>query len=189
MTSSDPQQQELDRIAEEFAASIRKGENPSIDTLVDHYPQDARQLRELLNSIAMIERIKQQNLQGNLDREHDTLTVQQLDDYRIVREIGRGGMGLVFEAIDQSLHRRVAIKVLPSGLLSDPRNLDRFRREARAVARLRHPNIVSVFGVGQSDQYHYYVMDYIDGINLRQWIGARNRRDGRCVCDTLRYGE
>jgi serine/threonine protein kinase len=171
MTSTDPDQRELDRVAEEFAASIRNGENPSIDTLVNHFPQDAQQLRELLGSIAMIEGIKQQNRQCDFDRQHDKLTVQQLDDYRIVREIGRGGMGLVFEAIDQSLHRRVAIKVLPSGLLSDPRNLERFRREARAVARLRHPNIVSVFGVGQSEQYHYYVMDYIDGINLRQWIG------------------
>ncbi len=170
MTPTNPDPQDIDRIAEEFSNAIRSGENPSVDTFIDRYPDDSEQLRQLLNSIEMIERIKRQSVQDDVQRKHHELTVQQLDDYRIVREIGRGGMGLVFEAIDQSLHRRVAIKVLPSGLLSDPRNLDRFQTESRAAARLRHPNIVSVFGVGQSGQYHYYVMDYIDGINLRQWI-------------------
>jgi serine/threonine protein kinase len=79
-------------------------------------------------------------------------------------------MGIVYEAIHESLGRRVAVKVLSSGLLGDKKHLARFRREARAAAKLRHTNIVPIFGVGQSDNHHYYVMDFVDGMSLRQLI-------------------
>lgn len=169
MSSLPLDQQSLDRIAEEFSIAIRSGDDPSIDDYVQRHGGDDT-LRQLLTSIAMIEGIKRDTDATGPSVAHPKLTVTELDDYKIVREIGRGGMGLVFEAFDQSLHRQVAIKVLPSTLLSDSRNLDRFRREAKAAARLRHPNIVSVFGVGQADDHHYYVMDYIDGVNLREWL-------------------
>ena len=74
---------------------------------------------------------------------------EKLGEYRIVREIGRGGMGLVFEAVQESLGRHVALKVLPFHGLLSPTQLERFRREARAAARLHHTNIVPVFGVGE----------------------------------------
>ncbi len=170
MSSANLDQQALDRIAEEFSESIRRGEKPSIDDYVARYRDPSGQLRSLLNSIAMIEGIKQESGRSGPKIAEHRLSIQQLDDFRIVREIGRGGMGVVLEAIDQSLHRRVAIKVLPESLVNDPRNVDRFRRESKAAARLRHPGIVSVFGVGQAADYHYYVMDFIDGVNLRQWL-------------------
>src|SRR5262249_37695843 len=79
---------------------------------------------------------------------------------------GRGGMGVVYEAEQESLGRRVALKVLPGHALLDPRQLARFHREARAAAKLHHTNIVPVFGVGQQDGLHYYVMQFIPGQSL-----------------------
>src|SRR5690242_21227587 len=92
--------------------------------------------------------------------------LQQLGDYRIIREIGHGGMGVVYEAEQVSLGRHVALKVLPSQALVNPTHLERFRREAKAAARLHHTNIVPVFGVGEADRVHYYAMQYIAGEGL-----------------------
>jgi eukaryotic-like serine/threonine-protein kinase len=86
--------------------------------------------------------------------------------FQIIREIGRGGMGVVYEAVEEVLSRRVALKVLPSSALHLPRQVERFEREARAAARLHHTNIVPVFGVGHYHGLHYYVMQYIDGPGL-----------------------
>src|SRR5262249_28339597 len=86
--------------------------------------------------------------------------------YRILREIGRGGMGVVYEAEQESLGRRVALKVLSAGSLLDPKQVRRFEREARAAARLHHTNIVPVFGVGRQDGHHYFVMQFIAGVGL-----------------------
>ena len=77
--------------------------------------------------------------------------LERLGDYRILREIGRGGMGVVYEAEQESLGRHVALKVLPEQRSPDPKQLRRFQREARAAARLHHTNIVPVFGVGEHD--------------------------------------
>jgi serine/threonine protein kinase/predicted Zn-dependent protease len=93
---------------------------------------------------------------------------EQLGDYRILREVGRGGMGVVYEAVQESLGRHVALKVLPAQALLDPQRLARFRREAQAAARLHHTNIVPVFGVGEADGCAYYVMQFIRGRGLDQ---------------------
>jgi eukaryotic-like serine/threonine-protein kinase len=86
--------------------------------------------------------------------------------FKIIREIGRGGMGVVYEAEEELLNRRVALKVLPSGALHHPKHVERFRREAKAAARLHHTHIVPVFGVGEQAGHPYYVMQYIDGRGL-----------------------
>jgi tetratricopeptide (TPR) repeat protein len=86
--------------------------------------------------------------------------------FRIIREIGRGGMGVVYEAVEEVLSRRVALKVLPASALPHPIQIQRFEREAKAAARLHHTNIVPVFGVGEQDGQHYYIMQYIDGLGL-----------------------
>jgi serine/threonine protein kinase len=93
-----------------------------------------------------------------------------LGDYRIVREIGRGGMGVVYEAVQFSLGRRVALKVLPLAGALDERNLARFKNEAQAVAQLHHTNIVSVFGVGCERGVHFYAMQLIEGQTLAEVI-------------------
>ena len=100
---------------------------------------------------------------------------EQLGDYRILREIGRGGMGVVYEAEQVSLGRHVALKVLPQTVLPDPRQRQRFEREAQAAARLHHTNIVPVFGVGEHDGLHYYVMQFIQGLGLDEVLDELRR--------------
>jgi serine/threonine protein kinase/WD40 repeat protein len=99
-----------------------------------------------------------------------------LGDFRILRELGRGGMGVVYEAEQVSLGRRVALKILSFGVFGDQRQLQRFHNEARAAASLDHPNIVSVFGVGVERGVHYYAMRHIDGHNLAQIIERLRQR-------------
>ena len=175
---SNSDQAQLDAIAESYAAAIRRGDAPAVDQYLAQCPDIAcsvetrEQLRSLLHAVAMIEGLKPPTEPATDEQASRQLAIDHLDEYKLVREIGRGGMGIVCEAIHQSLGRRVAIKILAGSLLGDTQNLARFRREARAAARLRHSNIVPVFGVGQSDNHHYYVMDYIDGKSLRQWISS-----------------
>ena len=107
--------------------------------------------------------------------------LRRLGDYRILREIGRGGMGVVYEAEQVSLGRRVALKVLPGQVAGDRKALERFRREAQAAARLHHTNIVPVFEVGQDGEVAFYAMQFIQGQGLDQVIDelARLRDHGR----------
>ena len=94
----------------------------------------------------------------------------QLGDFRILREVGRGGMGVVYEAEQISLGRRVALKVLPFAAALDARHLQRFKNEAQAAAHLHHSNIVPVFAVGCDRGVHYYAMQFIDGQTLADVI-------------------
>ena len=98
-----------------------------------------------------------------------------IDGFRIIREIGRGGMGVVYEAEEERLNRRVALKILPDSAIRDASQIRRFEREAMAAARLHHTNIVPVFGVGQQDGYPYYVMQYIEGSGLDVVFGELRR--------------
>jgi len=93
-----------------------------------------------------------------------------LDDYRIVRQIGRGGMGVVYEAEQLSLGRRVALKVMPPGALRTKVAVDRFRREAMAVARLSHPRIVAVHGFNEAGGFAYLAMELVVGLDLAEII-------------------
>jgi hypothetical protein len=93
-----------------------------------------------------------------------------LGDFRIVREVGRGGMGVVYEAEQVSLGRRIALKVLPFALTLDTRQLQRFKNEARAAAQLHHQHIVPVYYVGSERGVHFYAMQYIDGQSLAELI-------------------
>ncbi len=114
-----------------------------------------------------IEQVKEDHLEAD---EHAAAppspALQQLGDYRIIREVGKGGMGIVYEAEQVSLGRPVALKVLPNSMLLEAQAKRRFEREARAAARLHHTNIVPVFGVGEHDGLPYYVMQFIQGLGL-----------------------
>ena len=98
---------------------------------------------------------------------------QTLSHYRIEREIGKGGMGAVFLAEDTKLGRKVALKVVPAAMASDEGRLARFQREAKAVAALNHPNIVTLYSVEEEDGVHFITMELLDGPTLRQRIGGR----------------
>src|SRR5262245_13449314 len=92
----------------------------------------------------------------------------RLGDYRILRRVGRGGMGVVYEAVQESLGRRVALKVLPGPGLSDPTLRERFRREAQATARLQHPHIVQLFEVGEHDGQPFLALEFVAGPSLAE---------------------
>src|SRR5215471_17085257 len=92
--------------------------------------------------------------------------LRSLGDFEIVRELGRGGMGVVYEARQVSLNRKVALKVLSGGLGLTPKAVQRFRREAEAAAKLHHTNIVPVYATGEQDGTHFYAMELIDGPSL-----------------------
>jgi serine/threonine protein kinase len=149
-SSSDPNT--VDRLAEEFVARHRRGEHPDLTEYTERFPQYAAAIRDLFPALVLIEQVKPGA--GEPTGAYTAATspaghrLERLGDYRILREVGRGGMGIVYEAEQESLGRHVALKVLPSHALLDPRHLVRFRREARAAARLHHTNIVPVFGVG-----------------------------------------
>ena len=110
--------------------------------------------------------IAEDSLADNADRPLAAPALQQLGDYRIIREVGRGGMGIVYEAEQISLGRHVALKVLPHKAPLDAKHKRRFEREAKSAARLHHTNIVPVFGVGEQDGLPYYAMQFIQGLGL-----------------------
>ena len=160
-------------LAEEFLEKHRRGERPSLREYVDRHPELADQIRKLFPVMAIMERIDL--VDEFAAAEHPGARAPlaevipgmgQVGDFRIIREIGRGGMGVVYEAEQVSLGRHVALKVLPQQGLTGSSNLQRFRLEARAAVRLHHTNIVPVFGVGEQDGLHYYAMQFIPGQGL-----------------------
>jgi tetratricopeptide (TPR) repeat protein len=110
----------------------------------------------------------------------------ELGDFRILREIGRGGMGVVYEAEQISLSRRVALKILPFAAVLDPRHLQRFKNEALAAANLDHPNIVDVYGVGCDRGIHYFAMRFIAGATLAELLAADAAADTAPDAETQR---
>ncbi len=178
MIDSAVQRDLLEEVVEEFAARCRRGETPSVAEYAARFPQHAGEIEQLLPTVAMMERLRGEETasrQAAAQRAVAESPPDHLGDFDILREVGRGGMGTVYEAVQRSLARRVAVKVLPSNLLSRDRHLDRFRREAQTAARLHHPNIVAVFGVGQQDGMHYYVMPLVRGVGLDEVVRELRR--------------
>jgi serine/threonine protein kinase len=177
MLEFDTERDPIDVVAEDFAQRCRQGEEPSVSLYVQQYPQLAEQLRTLLPPVAKMEQWKRQRL-GRSNTAETASSLKKLGDYRILGEVGRGGMGIVYEAIQESLGRRVALKILPKHSLLDAKKLDRFHREAQAAARLHHTNIVPVFGVGEQDGMHYYVMQFIQGKGLNELLQDWRKEQG-----------
>src|SRR6478609_1505752 len=103
---------------------------------------------------------------------------QVLGDFELIRELGRGGMSLVYEARQVSLNRKVALKVLKAGLGLTAQAVNRFRREAAAAAKLHHTNVVPIYATGEDGEYHFYAMELIEGSSL-DWVikAARHVRE------------
>ncbi len=180
MTSSDSDRNPVEQLAEEFAERYRRGERPSLTEFVNRYPEWAEDIRDLFPALVKMEQLKPAPADGT--GPYDVAggpAPDQIGDYRILREVGRGGMGVVYEAEQLSLGRHVALKVLPTFGLINSVFLERFRREAKAAARLHHTNIVPVFGVGDCDGLYYYAMQFIQGEGLDKVLhDLRRFRDG-----------
>jgi serine/threonine protein kinase/formylglycine-generating enzyme required for sulfatase activity len=169
----------IDVLAEEFAERWRRGERPALQEYVDRYPELADDIRELLPALAEVEQVKVELGAAPPDPPSAMLPLEQLGDYRIIREVGKGGMGIVYEAEQVSLARRVALKVLPKKMLLDGKAKQRFEREAKAAAKLHHTNIVPVFGVGEQDGLPYFVMQFIQGLGLDDVLEELRRIQGK----------
>jgi WD40 repeat protein len=183
MADSSSDRNPVEALAEEFVERQRRGEKPTLHEYTAKYPHLADEIRDLFPALVKIEQLRPQagDATGAYGgRVSEETKLERLGDYRILREVGRGGMGIVYEAEQESLGRHVALKVLPSHALLDGKQLARFRREAKAAARLHHTNIVPVFGVGQEGGLHYYVMQFIPGLGLDEVLTELKRlRPGR----------
>ncbi|SIO62611.1 WD40 repeat [Singulisphaera sp. GP187] len=172
--------------AAELAERVRAGEHVDLSTLAVEHPERAEVLRRLLPAIEAMAR-HARSLAGRRPSPSFPGGRRTLGEFQFVREIGRGGMGVVYEAIQSSLNRSVALKVLPVAAASDPRQFERFQLEARAAACLRHPHIVPVFGVGCEDEVPYYAMQFIEGRSLAEILLALRRVEGLAVPDGDRH--
>src|SRR4051812_6976845 len=169
----------LNWLADEFAARQRAGERPGLEEYCGRHPDLAQDIRSLFPALAELERARADAGADLAVAAADPAAAALLGDFRLLREVGRGGMGVVYEAEQVSLGRRVALKLLPAGVLRDPVKRRRFEREARSAARLHHTNIVPVHGFGEHGGTPYYVMQFIPGLGLDAVIDELGRLPGR----------
>ncbi len=158
---------ELDR----YLQALEAGEAIDPDDVAKRQPDIAEAFAIYLKKLDALYGIRSELPEGqDWSTIGDTDPVLQLGDFRIEQEIGRGGMGIVYEAEQLSLQRKVALKILPMAALLDPRQIARFKNEAHTAGLLRHPNIVPIYSIGYENGLHYYAMQYIPGKSLDQWI-------------------
>ena len=167
MNSSD-HQTSIEDIVESFQNRLEAGERPSIEEYKQKYPDLSDRIDAVLPAIVALEGFDSQSSRGKLA--FDDSVPEILGEYKILQEIGRGGMGIVFEAIHTTMRRKVALKVLPKSSASKTNYINRFLTEARSAGQLHHTNIVPVFEVGEVNGLHFYTMQFIQGHNLDRII-------------------
>jgi len=166
------------RAVEEYLALLKSGQSPDREAFLARDPAIAEALAECLEGLEFIHMaasgLQQVDAEGRtsspLSFGEELPQALPLGDYQIVRQVGRGGMGIVYEAVQLSLGRRVALKILPLAAALDARQLQRFKSEAITAAHLHHPHIVPVYAVGYDRGVHYYAMQFIEGKTLGDFI-------------------
>jgi tetratricopeptide (TPR) repeat protein len=162
------------QLADEFTERQKRGEQPDIEAYAVRYPEHAAVIRNVLTALRLI----RLPASGSDQPDGESLP-GTLGDFRLIREVGRGGMGVVYEAEQISLGRRVALKVLPFAATLDARQLQRFKNEAQAAGHLQHTHIVPVHFVGCERGVHFYAMQYVEGQTLAAVIADLRRRSDR----------
>jgi len=166
---------------EEYQRLLEQGQRPDRSEFVRRYPDLSLALPACIDGLELVHRAASREPKNSPAGPEPTLAGSPLGDFQIVREIGRGGMGIIYEAIQLSLGRRVALKVLPFAAAFDAKTLQRFRNEAQAAAQLHHTNIVPVYAVGSERGVHYYAMQLIDGQSLAAVVRQLRREAGYLV--------
>lgn len=160
-----------------YAVALESGNARAADELLKEFPDLEARLGGHLSSLRRLCQVRKVAADDQVSRHtgqpEEAFVPSNLGDYQLRREIGRGGMGVVYEATQISLRRNVAVKVLPFAAVLDQTQIKRFRNEAHAAASLHHPHIVPVFGVGCERGVHYYSMQLINGQSLEQMQQAR----------------
>jgi serine/threonine protein kinase/Flp pilus assembly protein TadD len=179
---SDQAASQVVRILEDYLRDLERGCPPHPDDLVARYPELAEVLPAYLAKLEVLHQATV-GLRGPSPAEEaepadSASPPSRLGDFLIVREVGRGGMGIVYEAAQISLGRRVALKVLPFATTLDAKQLQRFKNEAQAAAHLHHTHIVPVYAVGSDRGVHYYAMQFIEGQTLAGVIAGLRRQAG-----------
>jgi serine/threonine protein kinase len=168
----------FEALVESYLEMFREGTAPDVDEFVRHHAEYADRLTDLLPLM-----VKMENCAADSRRERTMSGGEFPDlsgsDYRLIRKIGAGGMGEVFEATQISLDRKVAVKVLSPSLTSDPAQREQFENEARVIAMLHHPNIVKIFNAGISAGRCYYAMELINGTGLNHFETCAPREIAR----------
>jgi serine/threonine protein kinase/WD40 repeat protein len=162
----------LGQLVEDFTARVRAGQLPDLEDYARRYPDLAERIRALFPTLLLLEGMAGGKAADPARAPGVGAAVltpgQTFNHYRIERELGRGGMGVVYEAVHVPLGKRVALKVLPVFAAQGPSQLERFLREAKTAAALHHTNIVPVFDIGQAGGLPYYAMQFIPGCGLDQ---------------------
>lgn len=163
----------------EYVTAAEAGHTPNLKQFLEHHQDIAPALAFSLQGLALVQSAAAHAAAGHDPPVHDIdpeIARRPLGDFKLLREIGRGGMGVVYEAVQLSLNRRVALKVLSFAATLDTRQLERFRNEAHAAAQLHHNNIVPVYAVGCERSVHFYAMQLIDGPSLARVIAELRGR-------------
>jgi eukaryotic-like serine/threonine-protein kinase len=170
MTEEPTRELELAQILEHCNAPGDDASTLEMENYLQQYPALAGDLSDCLGGLAAMDELRQ----AIEESERDAATApRRVGDFELSREIGRGGMGVVYEAHDLKLKRRVALKMIKSGEWASPEEVARFRAEAEAVARLQHPNIVQIYAVGEQDGRPYLALEFIDGGSLEALLSAK----------------
>lgn len=170
---------QVEEIASNYLKRLRSGERLDLQTYVAQFPTLVEELTEFLPMVAAMEDWKvQREFRAAQLPIPEQLEITHLGEYRIIREIARGGMGVVFEAEQPTLNRRVAVKLLPWKFPRKSILAEQFIREARTAASLQHPNIVPVFSFGEQDERYFYAMQLIKGVGLDKLIQRWSRDAG-----------
>ncbi len=173
-------QLDFEEISELFLKEYRQGKNPSAEEYAERFPVFREEILELLPAITLLEKGGSSESLANFSecvgrKGIEPTDLKRLRNFKILREIGRGGMGVVYEAWDENLERIVALKVMKIFPGEEEQTLRRFQREAKMAAKLHHTNIVPVFGYDTVDDHFFYAMQLIDGVSIEQFLKLRER--------------